>query len=261
MVKFKIVIPSYNNAKWARYNIASILNQTYKNYEVLYIDDYSTDDTHQVVVELVGNLPNWKVVRNTENRRRGYNTNPHGPLLQSFMQDDEEVLMFIDGDDWLYDNDVLQNLANRYATEDYWMTYGRFVCYPHGNLGHPQNTEYPKEVHGQNLYRQDTWRASHLRTFKWHLFKRINEEDLKYTKTGEYYYHAEDLATSFPCLEMCPQEKIGVVKFITYVYNTSEEARSRVEQDASREPLGYQQEVYMRELEIRNRKPYNKIIP
>ena len=31
---FKIVIPSYNNSEWCEYNIASILNQKYKNYEV-----------------------------------------------------------------------------------------------------------------------------------------------------------------------------------------------------------------------------------
>ena len=43
--KFKIVIPSYNNEKWVEYNTASIISQTYKNYDVLYINDKSTDNT------------------------------------------------------------------------------------------------------------------------------------------------------------------------------------------------------------------------
>ena len=43
--KFKIVIPSYNNEQWIEHNVASILNQTYTNYDVLYINDASTDDT------------------------------------------------------------------------------------------------------------------------------------------------------------------------------------------------------------------------
>lgn len=130
------------------------------------------------------------------------------------------------------------------------MSYGKFVCYPSGNEGNPQNTPYPYEVHEQNAYRRDYWRASHLRTFRWHLYKQIREEDLLYSKTGKYYFHAEDLATSFPCLEMCPKDKIGVVDFYTYVFNESQSNRARGE--AREAEAGEDLEV-----EIRNRKPYN----
>ncbi len=47
--KFKIVIPSYNNEKWVEYNTASIISQTYKNYDVLYINDKSTDNTPNLI--------------------------------------------------------------------------------------------------------------------------------------------------------------------------------------------------------------------
>lgn len=258
--KFKIVIPSYNNLNWVEPNIASILNQTYDNYDVLYIDDASTDGTYEAVRGIVKDLPNWTVVRNEVNRRRGYNLNPHNKLISDFIGDSEDIVMFVDGDDWLYDEFVLKNLNELYNEKNYWMTYGTFVCYPSGDVGYPQNTEYPKEVHGTNRYRGDTWRASHLRTFKWHLYSKIREEDLIFSQTGEYYYHAEDLATSFPCLEMCPQDKIGVVPFYTYVYNVSQEARDRVENDLTREPRGYKTELAVRESEIRSKAPYNCLI-
>ena len=51
--KFKIVIPSYNNEQWVEPNMASILNQTYTNYDVLYINDASTDNTINKVNEIV----------------------------------------------------------------------------------------------------------------------------------------------------------------------------------------------------------------
>ena len=51
--KFKIVVPSYNNEQWVEPNIASILNQTYDNFDVLYIDDASTDSTLQQVRRIV----------------------------------------------------------------------------------------------------------------------------------------------------------------------------------------------------------------
>jgi glycosyltransferase involved in cell wall biosynthesis len=257
--KFKIVIPSYNNESWLEPNIASILNQTYKNYEVLYIDDCSTDETFSQVSQIVSDLPNWRITRNETNMRRGYNLSPYNPLIIDFMEDDEDILLFVDGDDWLYENTTLEKINELYNQKSYWMTYGSFICYPSGDIGNPQNTPYPDEVHLQNAYRKDTWRASHLRTFKWHLYKQIKKEDLIFTETGEFYFHAEDLATSFPCLEMCPKEKIGVVPFLTYVYNVSQEARVRVEKDDSREPGGYHYEVQRREREVRNRIPYEVV--
>ena len=257
--KFKIVIPSYNNEKWIEPNLASIVNQSYTNYEVLYIDDCSTDGTYSIVKDIVTDLPNWKVVRNETNMRRGYNLSPYNPLILDFVKDDEDILLFVDGDDWLYEETTLEKLNELYNEEDYWMTYGMFVCYPNGEIGYPQNTPYPDDVHTDNAYRKDAWRASHLRTFKWHLYKQIRKEDLIFTKTGEFYFHAEDLATSFPCLEMCPKDKIGVVRFITYVYNVSQEARARVENDNSREPGGYQYELQTREAEVRNREPYKQL--
>ena len=48
--KFKIVIPSYNNEKWIEHNTASIIRQTYKNYDVLYINDKSTDKTLELIL-------------------------------------------------------------------------------------------------------------------------------------------------------------------------------------------------------------------
>ena len=44
MNKFTIITPSYNNVEWVEFNLASVLNQTYSNYRVMYIDDASTDE-------------------------------------------------------------------------------------------------------------------------------------------------------------------------------------------------------------------------
>ena len=251
--KFKIVIPSYNNEKWIEPNLASILNQTYTNYEVLYIDDCSTDDTHYKTMEFVGRCDNWTVIKNKVNMRRGYNISPHTTHIQNFIKDDEDILVFVDGDDWLYDDYVLEQLNDFYNKGNYWMTYGKMICYPGGEEGNPQNSLYSDAVHKANAYRRDHWRASHLRTFKWHLYKQIKKEDLCYSKTGEYYFHAEDLATSYPCLEMSPQNKIGVLDFYSYIFNATPSNRER---GVAREA---EAGMYL-ENEIRNQKPYSKLI-
>jgi len=49
--KISVLIPCYNAGKYIREAVDSILNQTYKNLEILLIDDGSKDDTKQIILE------------------------------------------------------------------------------------------------------------------------------------------------------------------------------------------------------------------
>ena len=44
-----IIMPSYNTAKFISKTIESVLEQTYKNWELLIVDDCSTDNTDEIV--------------------------------------------------------------------------------------------------------------------------------------------------------------------------------------------------------------------
>ena len=248
--RFKIIIPSYNNEEWVEYNIASILNQTYKEYEVVYVDDASTDSTYEKVKNIVGELPNWTVVKNVENRGAAYN---YVEFVDGFV-DNDDILIHLDGDDWFYDNTVLEQLNNFYNEKDCWMSYGGFVCWDGGDtptLPYPQSTPYSDFTHTHKLYRRDEWRASHLRTFRGFLFKAIQKVDLKSLIDNEYYWHASDLSWQYPALEMCPKEKIGVVDFYTAVYNHTPKNQVRTREREEQSNVKY-------EIEIRNRKRYKE---
>ena len=51
---FVVVIPSFNNARWCRRNLESVLTQAYPCFRVVYVDDASPDGTHELVT---GYLP------------------------------------------------------------------------------------------------------------------------------------------------------------------------------------------------------------
>lgn len=249
--KFVIITPSFNNEEWVEYNIASILNQTYTNFKVLYIDDNSTDATYQKVQSLVSQDDRFKIIQNKTNKGAAYN---YVEYINSISDDDNDILVHLDGDDWLYDEYVLDRLNKLYNENDYWMTYGRFVSYD-GSDQLTESTTYGvphnEFVHSHKLYRRDQFKASHLRTYRSFLFKKINKEDLKSIETGEYYWHAIDVAWGCICQEMCPKSKIGVPDFFTCVYNMSPKNQIRSQERQATENHRF-------EVEIRNRKQYKE---
>lgn len=58
-----VLLTTYNSAKYISYSIQSVLNQTYENFELLIIDDGSTDNTEEVVNSFVNNKINYKKIQ------------------------------------------------------------------------------------------------------------------------------------------------------------------------------------------------------
>ena len=81
----------------------------------------------------------------------------------------------------------------------------------------PEPSEYPEDVISNNTYRKDSWRASHLRTFRRHLWDRLDPEDLK-DDNGEFYKMTYDQAIMLPLLEMAG-DRCKYIPEILHVYN------------------------------------------
>ncbi len=57
------IIPTFNRAPWLKEAMASVLSQNYEDFELLVVDDGSTDDT----CEMVKDFPEVRYIRNEEN--------------------------------------------------------------------------------------------------------------------------------------------------------------------------------------------------
>jgi glycosyltransferase involved in cell wall biosynthesis len=59
-----IIIPLFNKLDWIPQTINSVVNQTYKNWECIIIDDGSTDGSFELVTSLTEKYPgNWRIIR------------------------------------------------------------------------------------------------------------------------------------------------------------------------------------------------------
>ena len=67
--RISIIVPAYNEGTLIRATIQSLLQQDYPEYEIIVVDDGSTDDTRAVAREMVGSYPQARRTRRGEARR------------------------------------------------------------------------------------------------------------------------------------------------------------------------------------------------
>ncbi len=231
-LKFVFIVPSYNNAKWYKRNLASIFNQKYDNYHVIYIDDVSTDKTADLVeafVEERGMKERFTLIKNKERRHMAYNR-----YLGVHSCNDTDICIALDGDDWLKDTDILSYYNSIYQDKNVWVTYGSFIRFPSNNKGSACGAISSQAIK-KNKIRGEKWTASHLKTFYAWLFKQISIENFKYQ--DEFLRGATDLAMMYPMLEMAGNYSKFIPK-ITCVYNCrNQDAKGRSEEREKRKKI------------------------
>lgn len=210
-----IIIPSYNNRTYYQKNLDSVFSQKYDNYQVIYIDDCSTDQTGNLVEQYIIDKhleSRIQLIKNKE--RRGALANLYFAIHSC---PDDVIIATLDGDDWFAHENVLTKLNQVYSNHRVWMTYGSYTHFPdHGGKG--CCAPIPLDIIKSNAFRDYTWVSSLLRTFYAGLFKRISYDDLLYNDT--FFPMTWDLAFMFPMLEMCG-DRFEYIPDILYVYNIS----------------------------------------
>ena len=209
---FMIVIPSYNNQQWYERNLASVINQNYENFHVIYTDDCSPDGTGNLVEKYLEEHDNNHKVTLIKNTTR------YGALYNLYhminMCDDNTIIVTLDGDDWFPDNEVLTRLNTVYSSDEIWLTYGQFKLHPSATIGWA--SPMPDYIVENNSFRDFQHLPTHLRTFYAWLFKQIKLEDLLYM--GQFYSMTWDMVMMFPMIEMAG-ERHRFISDIMYIYN------------------------------------------
>jgi len=95
--KISVIIPTYNGGKYIKRAIESVLNQTFQDFEIIVVDDFSSDDTISVIKELQKENSRIKLICLDKN-----SGGPACPKNEGFKIAEGEYITYLDQDDeWL----------------------------------------------------------------------------------------------------------------------------------------------------------------
>jgi len=214
VTKFKIVVPSFNSVAWIGKTLDSIAFQTDKNFDVCVIDDGSTVKGQKEIIQSYAQKYGWLTHFHEKNEGVLYGIVHAIPDLQC---EDEDVILVIDGDDWLLHERVFETLRKVYDAHDPLLTWGRCELYPPHAPPVYYGQPVPEFVLTQKLCRQFPFVFWQLRSFKYKIWKYLLDADLR-DHDGEYFRTQQDKAIMFPLLEMAGTRAFYVDEPL-YVYN------------------------------------------
>lgn len=194
--KFVVLAASYNNEAYIEKHLQSVLDQTYNNYRVIYIDDCSTDKTAEVVNDFISAHALGDKFQLVRNKKRRWSLEGKHIVIHDHCLDDE-VVVILDGDDNFSNNRVLEYLNSVYVDKEVWLTYGSYYNLSQKAVG---QQAYTKKTIDNNVFRVE-FHPSHLRTFRSWMYKQIPENYLKGTD-GRFFRSQEDRASMYALIEL-----------------------------------------------------------
>lgn len=112
MEKVSVIVPIYNVEKYLKYSIGGILKQSYKNLEIILVNDGSQDNS-LAICEEYSKIDNRIKIISVENRGQGKARNI------GLQHSTSDWILFLDADDY-YDNNAVEylvELAERYGSD------------------------------------------------------------------------------------------------------------------------------------------------
>jgi glycosyltransferase involved in cell wall biosynthesis len=116
-----IIMPTFNRARHLEHAVQSVLAQSFSNWELIIVDDGSTDNTFQTLDPFIHKFPNIRYIKQS-NRKAAIARN--GGIQASFGR----YITFLDSDDHYLENHLETRFAIMEETGDVSLLSGGFVC-------------------------------------------------------------------------------------------------------------------------------------
>lgn len=185
---FSVLIANYNNGKYLEDALQSIFVQTYTNWEIILVDDASTDNSKDIYQKYI-NDTRIHIYYNDKNYGCGYTKHRCAELANG------EICGFLDPDDALT-NTALEDIVNAHLdNKDASMIYSD--CYICDNLlkktGKPSpNKNVPNDI---SLLESGVSGPFHFETFKKAFYNKTDGINAKYQRSIDWdlFYKMEEV--------------------------------------------------------------------
>ena len=139
MPRISIIMGIYNCDKYLRESIDSIINQTYKDWELIMCDDNSSDNTYKIAMEYSEKYKDQiKVLRNDINRGLNYTLNKCAEIAIG------EYIARQDGDDISIDKRLEKEISFLDNNKEYALVTSSMITFDEsGEWGIIKNAEFP----------------------------------------------------------------------------------------------------------------------
>jgi glycosyltransferase involved in cell wall biosynthesis/predicted AlkP superfamily phosphohydrolase/phosphomutase len=215
--RFLIIIAFRNAGEFLKNCVHSIVQQTYRSYEVIFIDDCSDND--DLAALDLSQLARYRIVRNQV--RKGALANQIGVLIKHTRPSD--IAVFLDGDDCFAHSEVLTHLDTLYRETHCWASYGQARFMPAGHPGFARPI-MPDENTETLFTTQPMMFPIHLRTHRAGLIQCLQEEDPDLNsfkdRQGNFLMHASDIAHMRVIFSLAGLSRVAYVPEVLYEYNT-----------------------------------------
>ena len=114
-----IITPTFNSAKFILQTLHSVQNQSYQNWELIIVDDCSTDDTIKIITSVIQNEKRIKLFQNEINYGAGITRN------KALQFANGRFIAFLDSDD-LWKIDKLTNQINYLISNNVPFTFSSY---------------------------------------------------------------------------------------------------------------------------------------
>ncbi|MDB9760781.1 glycosyltransferase [Pelagibacteraceae bacterium] len=179
--KISIILPNYNSYKTILPTVASIINQSYKNWELIIVDDCSNEKTKKTLIKYK-KIKKIKIIYLKKNKGAGYCRN------LAIKNSNSYYIAFIDSDD-LWEKDKLKLQINFMQNNNYHFTYTYYKTFS-------GNTQITKDIMTPEKFDFDSFTKNTSIATSTMIVKRTAANKIKFSDTKiceDYYYKCQIL--------------------------------------------------------------------
>ncbi|MEY8761726.1 glycosyltransferase family 2 protein [Chryseobacterium tongliaoense] len=215
MKKFSVLIANYNNGKYFKDCYDSLIAQTYPDFEVIIVDDSSTDNSLKIIKDIIKDDDRFKLFENNVNKGCGFTK---GNCMDYATG---EICGYLDPDDALYPEAIEKSVHEFIKNKNLAATYSQMMLCDE-NLQPQKTFSNTKQVDNNRYFFNCPIQFAHFFSFK-------REAYLKTSGINPDLTSAVDQDLYLKILE---QGEVKFIKEVLYKYRLHSEG---ISQDRSKQ--------------------------